>query len=123
MGVVPRKLPRPPESLVDTQSNGLVSFPHPHLCGCRGTSIFSLGTRDLVESSLLPTAYCEKAGWGSRTPSSVRLPEIGPYLRPGGDPVRLALRLPTLPVRVAMMIQPFSPRQPLGSGDSPGLPH
>lgn len=84
MGVVPGKLPRPPESLVDTQSNGLVSFPHPHLCGCWGTSIFSLGTRDLVESRLLPTAYCEKPGGAPGLQALFFFLKLGPTCDPVG---------------------------------------
>lgn len=43
MGVVPRKLPGPPESLVDTLNNGLVSFPHLHLYRALGTASSLLG--------------------------------------------------------------------------------
>lgn len=122
MGVVTRKLPGPPESLVDTRSSGLVSFPHRHLAEAGGLHLLSWNSRLGREQSFLPTACCEKPGWGCRTARPVLLAEIGPSLRPSGDPVRLAPRLPTQPAWVAMMSQPFSPRQALGLWRQPWHP-
>lgn len=51
LGVIPEKLPGPPEHMAGTCSQGLVSFPHSHLCRCGGNCICFLGAQDLLETS------------------------------------------------------------------------
>lgn len=45
VGVVPRKVPGPPEHIAGTCSDGLISFPNPDLSRCWGTASALLGLR------------------------------------------------------------------------------